>query len=324
MNVKLRTSPNGQPDATAPGLIVLGDIGIDMVMGPLPEWPRIGVETLMPRSDMRAGGSAGNAALALQALGAPVCMLSAAGNDALGLWLKSQFAGIDAVVATCDTATAVSVGIVHACGERNFFTTHGHLDHQDWSQFVTFVPPARDEGAIALLTGVFLLPRLRANYGHILSHLRHLGYQIALDTGWPPETWTGSVVAETRAWLAQVDHVLLNELEITALAGDDDLDTAMTQVSSWLAPGACLVAKIGRRGAIGISGGVRSTASPPPSADSIFDTIGAGDAFNAGYLHARSRGAAMADALRMGCETATRIIAQFPRQHMALFQPEGA
>jgi ribokinase len=49
----------------------------------------------------------------------------------------------------------------------------------------------------------------------------------------------------------------------------------------------------------------------------IFDTIGAGDSFNAGYLLARLDGAGLAEALAAGCQAATAIIARFPRRSIA-------
>ncbi len=82
-----------------------------------------------------------------------------------------------------------------------------------------------------------------------------------------------------------------------------------------LRPGATLVVKVGARGAIGIQGGRRFDCAAP-SAD-IFDTIGAGDSFNAGYLLARLNGCGLSEALAAGCNTASSIIARFPRRAIA-------
>ena len=295
------------PLPAAPAITLIGDIGIDLVMGPLAAWPEIGTETLMPCSEMRAGGSAGNVALALRSLGAPVRLISAIGNDPLGQWLRGQFDGIGAELTVMDAATSTSVGLLHTGGERNFFTTRGHLERQAW----TPPAPARP-GDIILLTGAFLLPILRNNYTTIMQQLRDLGYVVAIDTGWPSEGFTPDVIAEVRSWLAFADHVLLNELEITRLAGTDDLPAAMAILSDLMSPGATLVAKVGQDGAIGWRDTEKAVARPPFLED-VFDTIGAGDAFNAGYLHAVTQGGDLTAALSAGCETAARIIAQFPR-----------
>ena len=73
-------------------LTIIGDIGVDLVLGPLSGWPRVGTETILERSELRAGGSAGNAALAVSYLGGASRLLSAVGNDDLGSWLTRAIA----------------------------------------------------------------------------------------------------------------------------------------------------------------------------------------------------------------------------------------
>jgi len=71
-------------------LIIVGDVGVDLVLGPISGWPRIGTETLVERSELRAGGSAANAALAVSYLGGRSQLLSVVGNDEPGVWLASE------------------------------------------------------------------------------------------------------------------------------------------------------------------------------------------------------------------------------------------
>src|SRR5262245_15291857 len=109
-------------------LTIIGDVGVDLVMGPLSAWPRAGTETIMERSELRAGGSAANAALAVSDLGGSSRLLSVVGNDDLGGWLAAQFQGLGASLDVCDAPTTLSVGLLHSWGERTFFTTRGHLE----------------------------------------------------------------------------------------------------------------------------------------------------------------------------------------------------
>ena len=81
--------------------------------------------------------------------------------------------------------------------------------------------------------------------------------------------------------------MLLNELEISSLADSSDPATAIDRLISMLKPQATLVVKAGARGAIGIQAGHRSECAALEA--TVFDTIGAGDSFNAGYLLARVR-----------------------------------
>jgi sugar/nucleoside kinase (ribokinase family) len=292
-------------------LVVIGDVGVDLIMGPIDDWPRVGTEVLMDKSELRPGGSAGNAVLAARYLGERADLVSAVGNDDFGYWLREQLAGEGSAFAVCDSPTTLTVGIIHASGERTFFTTRGHLEQLTFELLRPCIPPA-GSGSIALLSGAFLTPLLRASYPRLIDELMALGYRVALDTNWPPSGWNAALRAEVGGWIARCDHVLLNDLEVMTLADASDLDTALARLAPRLKPGATLVAKSGERGAVGMADGRRCTAAAVRA--SIFDTVGAGDSFNAGYLLARLRGAGLAESLAAGCEAAATILASFPRR----------
>jgi sugar/nucleoside kinase (ribokinase family) len=237
-----------------PALTIIGDVGVDVVLGPIARWPAIGTESLMERSELRAGGSAGNAALAAGFLGAPCRLLSLVGNDSLGTWLTEQFAGLDASLPACDRATSLSIGIIHSCGERTFFTTRGHLEAFAYEHVRSLLTRARRPNSVVLLSGVFLTPRLRQSYGRLIDEVTALGYEIALDTGWPSGDWNDALREELFDWVSRCDHVLLNEIEVANLAGQADLGAALQHVGARLKPGANLIVKNGAKGAIGFQG----------------------------------------------------------------------
>jgi len=296
-------------------LIIVGDVGVDLVLGPISEWPRVGTEALVERSELRAGGSAGNAALAVSYLGGHAQLLSVVGNDDPGAWLRGQLQPLGATLAVCDAPTTLSVGLIHSCGERTFFTTRGHLEAFSYDILRPLIPPAPDAGSIALLSGVFLTPALRSAYPLLIGELHSLGYHVALDTNWPPQGWSAALREEVATWVAATDHVLLNELEVRSLADTTDLTAAIERLAPMLRRGATLVVKTGARGAIGAADGQRCECAAPQA--SMFDTVGAGDSFNAGYLLARLDGAGLAESLAAGCRAASAIIARFPRRAIA-------
>jgi len=296
-------------------LTVIGDVGVDLVLGPISEWPRVGTETLVERSELRAGGSAANAALAVSYLGGQSRLLSAVGNDEPGAWLAARLQPLGASLAICEASATLSVGLIHSCGERTFFTTRGHLDAFSYEMLRPRIPPAPAANSIALLSGVFLTPALRAAYPLLIRELHALGYQVALDTNWPPQDWSAGLRAEVRGWISACEQVLLNDLEVRSLADSEDLGAAILRLAPMLKRGASLVVKSGARGALGLEDGHRHECRAPQAA--IFDTIGAGDSFNAGYLLARLDGAGLAESLAAGCEAASSIIARFPRRSIA-------
>ncbi len=297
---------NGQP------LIIIGDVGVDLVLGPVAEWPQVGTEIFMERSELRAGGSGGNTALAVSYLGGSSRLLSAVGEDDLGVWLAQQLRDLGASLQVCALPTTLSVGVIHACGERTLFTTRGHLEQLSYEHVQARLPPASHSSAIALLTGAFLTPHLRAAYPQLIRQLRTLGYQVALDANWPPQNWTTALRDELAGWIADCDHVLLNEMEVSSLIDCDDPAAASDRAATLLRRGAVLVVKMGAQGAIAIQDGRHYSARAPQVP--IFDTIGAGDSFNAGYLLARLAGSDLPTALCAGCSSASAIISRFPRR----------
>jgi sugar/nucleoside kinase (ribokinase family) len=298
-----------------PALTVIGDVGVDVVLGPIDRWPAIGTESLMDHSELRPGGSAGNAALAASYLGVPCRLLSLVGNDSLGRWLAEQFQALNPALPVCELATSVSVGIIHACGERTFLTTRGHLEAFDYPHVHPFLARAKHRPSIVLLSGVFLTPRLRRHYARLIDEVAALGYQVALDTGWPSGNWNDQLRQEMLSWVERCDHVLLNEIEVANLGDRPDFREAMRHVSQRLKPGATLIVKNGAKGAVGFQNGAIAQADAVETA--VFDTIGAGDSFNAGYLAARLSGHDLHGALAAGCRAAASIISRFPRRSIA-------
>lgn len=299
-------------DSNIPALTIIGDVGVDIVLGPIDHWPAVGTEALMDRSELRPGGSAGNAALAASYLGASCRLLSLVGNDSMGTWLAEQFRDFNTSLPVCDSATSVSVGIIHSCGERTFLTTRGHLEAFGYEHVRPFLSRGRHRDSIALLSGVFLTPKLRRSYERLLDEIAALGYQLALDTGWPSGNWDDELREQVFGWVAKCDHVLLNEIEVASLGNSADFHVALANVSRRLKPGASLIVKNGANGATGFQAGVTMRVDAVPSA--VFDTIGAGDSFNAGYLLARLEGSDLTTSLEAGCRAAAAVITRFPRR----------
>jgi sugar/nucleoside kinase (ribokinase family) len=296
-----------------PHVVIVGNVNVDMVMGPQEPWPRAGTEVVLPDYELRVGGSAGNAALAFEALGLPAQLFANAGDDTLGHWLKDSFGEAAAHWRMAAVPTTVSVGIAHPNGERTFFTNRGHLDLLGPDDVVPFLPQRAPDGSVALLVGIFLSPLLAAALPTVLAALKAAGYRIALDTGWPPLGWTDAVRADFAAWLGAIAALLINEVEALALGRADTLDVAVPNVRRLLGPDATLVVKRGPEGASAWHGDEAATAAAPRIA--VADSVGAGDIFNAGFIGAEMRGAALLEALQEAVAYASGVIATRPRRY---------
>ena len=102
------------------------------------------------------------------------------------------------------------------------------------------------------------------------------------------------------------DILFANEIEICALAGHDDFEAAVAEISAKVP---MLVVTRGEKGAIAVVKGERTEVMAQPI-DQVVDTTGAGDLFAAGFLAGQAEGRSIADCLTMGAICAREIIAQ--------------
>jgi sugar/nucleoside kinase (ribokinase family) len=301
-------------DALAAGTVyVAGNVNVDMILGPLAQWPRVGTETILPDYELRVGGQAGNAGLALAALGALHRVVANVGDDPLGRWLADAFPGSSAAWPRASAPTTVTVGLLHTGGERTFFTNVGHLSAFSPDQLLAQLPARAARGDLVLLCGLFLSPLLVASGRQLCEQLVQRGFALALDPGWPTAPWD-AVRATVASWLPFVRHVLLNDLETLALAeGAPDLDRAAAWLQARLPNDATVVVKCGPRGARAWRGPLHLNC--PALAVRVIDTVGAGDAFNAGYLSGIASGLPLKECVARGIRVASQVISTSPRRY---------
>jgi len=297
----------------SPKVHVIGNVNVDLIMGPLAPWPAPGTENILPESALRVGGAAGNVALAFRALGVPYSLVCNIGDDVFGRWLRQAFGSAGRGLPVAPVPTTVSVGVTHPNGERTFLTSQGHLAVMTLKDALRRLPARARPGDIALLLGAFLSPRLLESYEALIDLLVARGFEIALDTGWPSEGWSAAVIRRATVWLKACDHLLLNEMESCALSRQPDVETAARWLARKAKPGAAIVIKQGPAGATGWRGSERVHAPAPPV--KVIDTIGAGDAFDAGYLAARLAGRDLAAAVAEGVAVASAAVSSSPRQY---------
>jgi sugar/nucleoside kinase (ribokinase family) len=296
-------------------LSVIGNINIDIIVGPSEPWPVPGTECAVEHGDIRVGGAAGNSALAWMAMEKPFQIAANTGNDHFGQWLRNAFADHSKNWPVENATTAFSVGIIHPDGERTFFTTFGHLPLLSLEAIKTSLNLAGLRGGVALVVGSFLTENLRRNYSSLFAWLAENNIEVALDTGWPITGWTADTIDMTLSWLPRCRHLLLNEAEVLALTGRSEVATAVSDLRQHLPERSAIIVKLGARGAKGFLGS-RLIHAPAPRVD-LIDTIGAGDVFNAGYLAALAEGAEFETAVARGVAVASHAVSTLPRRYDA-------
>ena len=145
------------------------------------------------------------------------------------------------------------------------------------------------------ITMAILAPRMRGRLLHGVVAAREAGAHIAFDPNVRPALWTSEEVMRSvlSAAASIADTVLPTYADEAALFGDS---SAEATAERYLALGVSeVVVKDGANEAIVATSTEKFALAPPRAVESL-DPTGAGDAFNAAYLAARLRGAALAAA----------------------------
>ncbi len=290
------------------GIGIIGNLNVDLVMGPLDAIPTFGHEVFVPERSLRSAGAAFYTAAALAALGDPPRLLGAVGDDVLGQRIRDDVAavGIDrrGVEVYSHQPTGLSVGFLDRQRDRAFVTHVGHLALFDVSAVMQKWDYIRGS-RLVLFCGYNCLPGLRPDGGlALLQRAQSEGITTALDTGWDADNWEQGGRQHVSAMLAHTEVFLPNWEEARALTGLDDPATA-TEALLQAGPHTVII-KLGPHGAYGLH---RDTAvSMPAIPTAVSDTVGAGDAFNAGVLYALARDWSMEAAMRLGTAVASYAI----------------
>jgi len=269
--------------------LVAGELNPDLIMRDCRIFPALGKEVQVEDLELSLGSSSAICAAGLAHLGNSVTFASIVGDDFYGEFcteaLRREGVDVGQVQRRSDWKTGLTVSI----------TAHGER------ALVTY------PGAIAALTGEDLPDSLFAGYDHLhvsswflqdglrpglkkrFAAARRAGLTTSLDCGYDPsETWSQHLLDT----LSEVDVFLPNESEILGITGADTVEEGIRKLEN---DRLLLVVKVGAEGCLARHRG--ETFRAPAWPVQVVDTTGAGDSFNAGFLHAWKRGETISDCL---------------------------
>jgi len=274
-------------------ITIAGELNLDLILYGLPEQLQPERELLADHMMLTLGSSSAIVAHNLSALGSRVGFQSRIGDDPLGqISLERLQQGKVDVSRVRIVPGAITTGltvILHHEHWRNILTYPGTIAEMRWEDLdLEYLADARHFH----LSSYYLQKSLRPRVAELFQFLKAKGLTISLDTNDDPEDrWEGGL----QDLLRHVDVFLPNEREACKAAGTEDLEDAIRKLSQ-LAP--LVVVKLGRKGALAQRGSERVTA---PSRDVVpVDTVGAGDSFDAGFLHEYVRGSDLNECLAIG------------------------
>jgi sugar/nucleoside kinase (ribokinase family) len=284
------------PSPGEPDVLVLGRLYCDLVFTGLTALPPPGRETFAPGLTVTAGGGAFITAAWLARLGRTPGIVSDLGDDPFSALVSAEMArrGLsDRLVARhagplVRTTVAMPVG-----GDRALLT---YLADD----------PGRDPCPAVAASGarhlhVAELATLVAWPG-VVGAARRAGMSVSLDSAWDDALMRDP---RARALVGTVDLFLPNEAEACALADLPEGD-AEAALAHWAERVPGVVVKLGAAGAVGVIDGRRVSAAAPEVA--VVDSTGAGDAFDAGLIHALLDGEDPESALAAGVACGARAV----------------
>lgn len=270
-----------------------GEITVDLLMYGLPEELPLERELLASRMALTLGGSSAITAHNLAVLGSRTGFIPQLGADPFtDICVQALLhAGVDlssAVRPKPDVGTGLTVLLQHERGRRalTYSGTISDLRYEDLD--LAYLASAKHFH----LSSFFLQSGLRNDVPKLLAAMRQAGLTTSLDTNDDPEnSWKGPIT-ET---FAHLDILMPNEREACQLANESSLEDAIDKLAEMIP---MLVIKRGAAGALLVHQGLRYEA--PGHLTEVVDVIGAGDSFNAGFLHAFVHGAGLRDCLALG------------------------
>ena len=272
---------------------IAGELNLDLILYGLPEQLPPERELLADRMMLTLGSSSAIVAHNLAALGSRVGFQSRIGDDPLGQIAleRLQQGGVDvSLVRRVPGATTTGLTVIlHHELWRNILTYSGTIAETSWDDLdLNYLSDSRHFH----FSSYYLQRALRPRVGELFQQLKAKGLTISLDTNDDPDDrWEGGLSDVLR----YVDVFLPNEREACKAAGTDDLEAAIHRLSQWVP---LIVVKLGRKGAMAQRGAERLTS---PSRDVVaVDAVGAGDSFDAGFLHEFVRGSDLQTCLANG------------------------
>jgi sugar/nucleoside kinase (ribokinase family) len=271
---------------------VIGELNLDLILSGLPQELELEREHLANDLSITLGSSSAIFAHNLACLGNKVGFSSCIGSDPFGEICVKRLgeSGVDLSRVRRLPGKTTGLTVILPQRKQRFILTYpGTMsDMTDRELELSYVFNARH----LHVSSYFLQRGMRPHLVEIYRKAKQAGLTTSLDTNDDPaDRWSGDV----QLLFKHLDILLPNEREACKLAQVEPVEKA-AEVLAQKVP--ILVIKRGGQGAIARVG-MEKYSDYPPVVDMV-DPVGAGDSFNAGFIHQFVRGAKVEECLRFG------------------------
>jgi sugar/nucleoside kinase (ribokinase family) len=303
-----------QSTAGPADFVVAGNIVVDLFLAGMETLPNPGGDeytpndvALFPRAPvLTIGGNGGNTAYVLAGLGARVSLVGATGSDPFGAtargWLSRRGVRLDALKTS---AAGTSLTVVATDTELNRLTFH-HVGANDDFGLADAPTAMLDAARVLMVNSYPTCAKLRdaAALARAYARARERGAVTALDIG--PDITTPLRIAEVESAMPMLDFLFCNAHELRVFTECADMNEGIARARD--AGVRCVVAKLGAGGVrLADHSGVRDV--PGFKVDAQY-TVGAGDAFSAGFLYGLNEGWVLEQAARFANAVAALTVSK--------------
>ena len=285
---------------------ILGRIGYDLYS----EEPHVKLPQGR-RFSRYLGGSSANMAVGLARLGARVGIVSCLGDDSLSEFLIQFLQAEKVETSHVHRAPGYlpSLCLTEVSPPDRFPQVFYRHDAVDTMLRVTEDDLAYITGRETFITNGTSLcasPSRESTY-LALERARKAGRRVVFDVDYRSMSWPNPAAAgqAVRLALPFIDVLIGNQLELSLVAGEEDLERATVSLRERIP---MLVSKLGEQGTRVWQG--RDSVFLPPYAVEVVSTIGAGDGFASGFLYALLAGRSVTQCLHFGNAAAAIVVSR--------------
>ncbi|CAN5667633.1 PfkB family carbohydrate kinase [soil metagenome] len=259
-------------------VLVVGELNVDLILNQLEKLPEMGKEIVANKMVLTLGSSSAIFASNLAVLRTSVSFCGRVGRDSFAnkvladLTLKNVDINNIKRSNTADTGLTV---VFNFKEERAMVTYPGAMNELEESHVTDTM---LQSAAHLHVSSVFLQPALKAGLVRLFSRAKQFGLTTSLDPQWDPaEKWD----CDWKNLLKLTDVFLPNIEELRHITNQQSVEDCVDVIKE---VANTIVIKNGKEGAV-IYTGKEVIHQPSFLNTQVADAIGAGDSFNAGFIH---------------------------------------
>lgn len=273
--------------------IVVGELNMDLILTGLDKFPELKKEIFAKEMFLNMGSSAAIFAANLSSLGTKVAFLGKIGRDQYGDYILKKLSekGVDIkkIIISETSKTGITVALSFK-NERSMITYPGAMLELTESDI-------RNEDLRQVqhlhVSSVFMQPALKEGIVKLFRRAKDAGITTSLDTQWDPEEkWD----CDWKTLLPAVDVFLPNLDELKNITKKQDAEACINSIKDFLN---IIVVKNGGEGCIAWQNNQFYKQEAFLNTE-VKDAIGAGDSFNAGFIHKFIHGKKLEECLEFG------------------------